>query len=33
VWGRRPCPTRGPAPRNLVLLPDACFVRKPHLYG
>ena len=33
VWGRRPCPTPGPAPRNLVLLTDTCFVRKPHLYG
>jgi hypothetical protein len=32
VWGRRPRPTPRPAPRNLVLLPDACFVRKPHLY-
>src|SRR4051812_22325165 len=33
VWGRRPCPTPGPAPRNLVLLTDTGFVRKPHLYG
>src|SRR4051794_31468913 len=25
VWGRRPCPTPGPAPRNLVLLTDTGF--------
>ena len=33
VWGRGPCAALGPTPRDLVLLPDAGFVREPYLYG
>jgi hypothetical protein len=32
VWGRGSCAALGPAPRGLVLLPDARFVGEPDLY-
>ena len=32
AWRGRPASAFGPAPRDLVLLADACFVGKPDLY-